>query len=242
MSLQERLKAKNETFDKIDHLMERWEQRVTLHNLRLADRFINLELHILLDLVVKDTGERWIACSDCIPTRGEPVIFHDCVIVDGKDHPVFVDIVEFVDLPKKIIPAFIRLKPIDSFYSFGTHTLYFGSLVPFVSCGVLRDRKLDTTRRRFSRDGDQMICKVVKCSSEVLDHISGTTQNVEGKNPNDVHIMDWRRELSRCKICIGENNVTLLIPEDENFPLNIQEMLLGPLNFYPNQVDSVVGR
>ena len=93
VSVQERFEAKNQTFNKIDHLMKRWNERITLHNLRLADRFINLELHILLDFIIKDTGERWIAGSDCIPPMGEPVILHNAILIDSEEHPMFVDVV-----------------------------------------------------------------------------------------------------------------------------------------------------
>jgi hypothetical protein len=61
---QQRLEVGNQLVNKIHKLMERWEKRITLRNLRLADRFIDFELHILFHLRVKDTGEIWGACLE----------------------------------------------------------------------------------------------------------------------------------------------------------------------------------
>jgi len=37
--------------------MQRWEQRISARYLRLADRFVNFDLHIILHLLIKDTGQ-----------------------------------------------------------------------------------------------------------------------------------------------------------------------------------------
>ena len=64
-SLQQRLEAKNHVLNKIDQLMDRWEQRVTLSNIRLADRRLNFGLNVLLH-VRFDSGEIGVVCFEQI--------------------------------------------------------------------------------------------------------------------------------------------------------------------------------
>jgi hypothetical protein len=147
---QERSEALDQVLDKIHHLMKRWEQRITLRNLRLSDRFLKLELHTLLDLIVEDPEERWIACLEKIPERREPIVQHDAIGIDRKKRAVFVDIVKLMDFPEQIVPTFVWFERIDSLYSFGADTRHFGRLIPFVSDGILGDKKFDTPRRRLA--------------------------------------------------------------------------------------------
>jgi hypothetical protein len=159
--------------------MERGVQRITLRNLRLVDRFIDLELHILLDLTIKHSRKRWIACSDGVSAVWEPVILHDAIIIDSEEHSMLVNVVQFVNLPKKIVAIFIRLEPVDSFDSFGPHALYFSSLLNFVSISILGDREFGATCRCISCNSDKMVCEVVECSPEILDNISRSTHDIK---------------------------------------------------------------
>ena len=263
-SFEKQPEAFNQTLNKIHHLMERWEQRITLRNLRLSDRFLKLELHILLDFIVKDTGERWIACLEKIPEGREPIVQHDAIAVNRKQSTMLIDVVKLVDSPEQIVPILVWLECIDSFYGFGAHTLYFSSLLPFVSNGILSNREFDEPRRRKAGTyPNQLICQVIEGATEVLDDITGGTNSREAqgsKRPKSEDRGDElsRREitclyakdswiilseqLSRCQIRIGGDSVNLLVPKSDDLRLQVQEMLLGPVNFYADQSQSVVGR
>lgn len=53
---------------------------------------------------------------------------------------MLVNVIKLMELPEHVIPTLVRLERVDSFDNFGAHTLYFSSLVPFVSSKILRDR------------------------------------------------------------------------------------------------------
>ena len=243
--------------------MKRWEQRITQRNLRLGERFVNLELHILLDFIIKDTGERWIACFEKIPVRGQPIVQHDAIAINRKEGAVLINIVKLMEFPEQVVPALVRLERIDSLYSFGAHTFYLSSLVPFVSSGILSNREFDAPRRRKAGTyPNQLICQVIEGATEVLDDITGGTNSREAQDPKRPKSEDrgdelTRREITclyakdswiilsefpRCQIRIGGNSINLLVPKSDDFGLQIQEMLLGPVNFYAGQNQSVVGR
>ena len=60
-SLKHRAKTKNDARDKLAHLMQRFEQGLALDNLRLAERYIAGELHLLLEFRVGRKTEEFVA-------------------------------------------------------------------------------------------------------------------------------------------------------------------------------------
>ncbi len=100
------LERQDQSVNEINQLMQRWNQRITLRNLRLADRFLNVELHILLHLFIKP-GEMWVACFEQErPRIVHPVSGEKTVMVSGQEGTVLVDVIELVNSPERIVPAF----------------------------------------------------------------------------------------------------------------------------------------
>ena len=63
-AIQERSKILDDFLDNLNGTSERRKQSISLTNLRLADRFLNLEIHIILHLRIKSTGEQWGICIE----------------------------------------------------------------------------------------------------------------------------------------------------------------------------------
>src|SRR5258708_12321572 len=120
--------------------MEHWEHRFRFSDPRLADRFLHFGLNILLHLRL-NTGEVGVLCFQEIspwhPIRREKEIRRN-----GKQGTVLVHNVKLVDSPERIISALVRFEPVDSFYRFREHSLYFSSLSGFVLGSTLRNREL----------------------------------------------------------------------------------------------------
>jgi hypothetical protein len=111
-----------------------------------------------------------------------------------------------------------------------------------------------------------LTCQVIEGAAEVFDDVPGDTNGREGQYPKGPEIEDraaefsgrevlglhaqdsrivlpdWCLELFRRQIRIGKESIKLFVPKSDDFRLQIQEVLLGPANFYPNQNQSVVGR
>ena len=76
--------------------MQRWEHRITARNLRLAHRFLNLELHILLHLRVIETAVVWgVLLEKEIST--EPVGVEKEVMGEREQCSMLIDAVKLVD-------------------------------------------------------------------------------------------------------------------------------------------------
>jgi hypothetical protein len=54
--------SRNDALDKCRELMERFEQRLCLNNLRLIERYIKSELQILIHFRIGSIDEEFIAC------------------------------------------------------------------------------------------------------------------------------------------------------------------------------------
>src|SRR5216683_1218664 len=60
-SRKQRTEAGNQAIDQIRHVLKRFDQRLRLKNLRLAERYIEAELHLLVHFRIREIGEEFVA-------------------------------------------------------------------------------------------------------------------------------------------------------------------------------------
>lgn len=169
--------------------MQQWEQRTCLRNLRLADRFLNLELNIVFHLRF-DSGEAWFLCFEHIGAR-EPISRKRDMRRNAKKGTVFIDVVKLMDSPERIIPAFVWFEPINRSNRLREHSLYFGSLLGFVFLASLRDWKSNSSNllRRERRSGrpvcnsnsHKLLCEVIESGPEIVNNVPATMINPQRK-------------------------------------------------------------
>jgi hypothetical protein len=79
---------------------------------------------------------------------------------------------------------------------------------------------------------------VIEGTPEVLNDISGDGNGVERGDPEGAENL---RFMSSLRIFIGHDRVSVCVPGFfDKFPFKLNEVLLGPLNFYANKNDSAV--
>jgi len=238
----------NQVIHEIHKLTERWQQRITLHNLRIAERFLNFELHLLLHVRVETFGSRemWGACVCNQVIARHPIGDEKVVVPDSEVRPMFIDVVQLVNSPQRVsmTPAFVWLKRINDFYRLWPDALYFSSLVGFVSSGILRNREFDSTARFLPRRTNfgQLVCEVVECAPEVVDNISGGRDDLDGYLRNFGDIGKASENAIKWRIAISENDVRVFTPTCDNRRFEVCEVLLGPFDFYSDKNKSAVCR
>jgi len=243
--LKHRLEAKRQVSDNIDKVMQRWEQRIRPGNIRLADRFLNFNLNILLN-VRFDSGECGVFCFHQISAI-EPIGSEKKIVGDGEQGTVLVDVVKLVDSPERIIPASVRFESVDSFFSLRPHSVYFSNLNGFVLGHALSNRKTDLPingagRQVGGADKNELLCEMIQGGSEIVNNVSGDANRVERKSRDSLKVgvanesdgvwRDTRLWISMdyCRVCKGKN-----------LGCEITEMLLGPFNLYLNENEPVLG-
>jgi len=233
---EERLELKDQVFNKLDELMQRWEHRITPRNLRFIDRFLDVQVHILLHLLVKNSSKIWVARLDknLMESPGiiDPICPSQKVVIDGEEHPVLIDVVKLMQSPERFVPTSVRFEAIDSFYRQRAHALYFSSLVPIVSGNILKNRKPGLLSRSSAISKNELVCEMVESGAEVVSNIACCPNRISGQYPK-IRLLDT---CAGCRINISQEHVLFKVPEFGKLGIEVTEVLLGPLNLYSDPI------
>lgn len=223
--------------------MQAWEQRVRICNLRLAERFLNFELDLLLQRCF-DSGEEWILGFYEISSV-EPVSSEQEMVCQGKKGTVLVDVVELMDSPEIIASTFVWFAPINRLDRLRKHSPHPFRLVCFVFIESFCDRKRNLShlcvrerknRGTFHANSNQVICEVIKRSPKIVDDISGHCDDIERQCRNCLNVIGMQEGYGvrrDTRVLIGSENSYVF--EGENVGCEISQMLFGPLNLNLNQ-------
>ncbi len=243
-SVQKRLEAKNQVFDKLDKLMERWEKRITFRNLRFAERFRGGELTLILHFSAKDSLERWgVSYKPPIPLESDTL--QQIIVPNSEKEMMFVSAIELVELPKRLIPTLVRFEPIDSFYSLWPHSLYFSNLRGFVYLGAPKNGEADLSADfglGHTSGEHELVCEMVEGAAKVVNDISGNRQQSERRIGNGARVEEINRALAGFRIFLGANSIRVFPSELFRLGFQLDEVLFGPFDLYPNKNESVCAR
>ena len=237
MLSQDRQEPVNQSVNEIHELMELWKQRITPDNLRLSERFLDGQLSILIHLRPIDSSEMWVIELVSKPLRhtqfANPFCMTEHILADCKYEPVFSDIVEIVEFPKRVVPLFVRFASVKDFHCLGADSLYFSSLGRFVTGLVITNRKrapLEHLRIGIRRvDIYKLENQMIQSATQIADDIRGGAESVEcnpdGIGTPDKHVRDIR-------IAIGGAHLSVEFLKPS---FHVSEVLLGPFNFRPHK-------
>lgn len=85
-------------------------------------------------------------------------------------------VVEFVEFPEQVVPAFVWFEGVDSFDGRLRHAIYFAKAVLFVIRGAFVDREIDVAKgivfvgrnsKAVCSDKDQLVSEMIQGASEV---------------------------------------------------------------------------
>jgi hypothetical protein len=258
-SSEQRLEHGNEVSDDAGQLIKSWNDRLTLNNLRLTERYSKGELRLLIyirvpmsgqhpiDLCAVLQGERalregWARGFNSIEHRLPDVREHASEIQDhismsdphSKQQSMFVDVVKFVDEPESVIPTTVRIQTVDFIHGHLAHALYFSRVKEFVFRGVLSDGKRSPSGWSAAVCEDQLIGQVVQRASQVVNNISDDGSPAErnlGVDPN------VKYQVSGLRVFLSENGVGASFLKDSDPGIQIMDVLFGPFDLDPNMVD-----
>lgn len=224
---QKRLETEEQLLRTANQLLKRWEQRITVRNLDLADGFLNFELKVLLHVRIKESGKVWVICFEPVRTPvPEPISNEKVVPFDSEKGSVLVDVIKLVQSPQKLISTLVRFEVVDVFYRQFPHALYFSGLVGFVSGNVLKNRERSIFGRFPAGNDYKLTREMVEGASQIVDNIPSGRENVEWQ---DGQVGKIRRSL------IASKYVQAVVTEIPDIGLQVEEVLFGPLNFYSNK-------
>ncbi len=247
------LEAGRDLAGEFKELLNRFKNRFSYNNPRLVERYTHSECEIVLHLRLSD-GETYFAHYRREPgvgsrdenstvevgsggivgevTQDLPFCGQNMTVRDrrgrGQEQPVFVHVVEGVELPEKIIPSFVRLQLIDGRDYVWPHASYFsfevGGAIPMK---IIGDRETGDARLRRSIVGNhELPDQIIKGAADVLETFSDDGRECNG---DFVSPVEYPFAMSRIRVEIGRDGIMVAIKKDADLPIKLCDMLFGPI-------------
>jgi hypothetical protein len=269
-SNEKRVEWFDDSLDQIKKLMARCANRLTLENLRLAERYVKGELCVGVcfkskfitgeikqycalfncnigglqgdwhegDVVQQNADDPCVFASNVRSSALLHRFFEECaeindqitvIVTDRDKQSVLVDIVEFIQTPKQVIPSTIRFESVDQVNRLLVHAPYFSWTSGFVLKGIIKNRERDLSISRVGPSvcNDQIIDKVVKHAPKILQNISEVSRNRQ----RDIGSIGYDdASTPRFQIVIGNDFIGIAGQEQIDARFEIIDVFFGPFN------------
>jgi hypothetical protein len=244
----------SDCIDKATQLMEKWNNRLTMNNLRLAKRYLegDLELHVVFRLAdvpdptdycailkywvphARKSGSDELHRRNCsLESQVQGNVNHDFFLAKcgTEEHPVFVEIVKLVEFPESIVTALVRLESIYETYRARAHSLYLSRRLGFIFGRSLADGKVSSSGGCGPVGLDQLKRQMVKNTSQLLDSFSSDQRDVSWYLCANLDLLNF---ISRLRIILGPDSIRISFQEGMQPLFKIADVLIGPFDFRPN--------
>ncbi len=243
---EQRSKADTEVSKRVRHVLEKYNDRLTLENTRFVERYENGELHFLLEfsagLVPKNYVVYFERAFEGVYTQYPRVrlrrfreqlriqarqMYSQISSGNGDRESVFINDAEFVKLPEpNACPTFVWFNRADLIYGILPQSLYLSRCSGFVFRGAVEDRERDFAVSAIGSTPKEAN-QVVQGGSEVLDSIASYSWDEQ---------RDWidvRDKIRRSLLGIetGPDFVGVCFKEPSDRSIHLTDMLIGPFDF-----------
>ena len=228
----------NRGIHELQRLMQKWDERLTLRNLRFRERFIAGKLDFLIRCQREERGDEvWLLRP--LPEGLRQANVHHDVVSDGDNSAMFVDVVELAECPKRIVSAPVRLELINHPHRPRGHSLYFSSLRYFVTLETWGDGERRILGGLGPSDLNEGTRKMVKGTPEVVNNVPRNTE--QGCRHERVRA-DVGRTHGHPELLmrIGDSEYHITVAEDFRGTIKLREVLFGPFDLGLNQGESFV--
>lgn len=245
---QERIDAIDRFRYGLRHLQQRWENGLALNNASLIEKYLSGRFSVVLYCHPADPKMNEV--SHTAGAYGGSYVGHTIVVFidnikpgdalgdkDGDQEPVFITTVEFVEEPKKTVPAFVRAYLINDEFANASSGHLYGSIPSFLfslpanqlSLGAKGSYKfLPIVSHRKSQaripPAENLVDGVIQSCPEIMDCIS-----------KEKHKLGWQRIDGDYAECLASIRVILKaelaeIRFEERFPsgMKLVDVLIGP--------------
>lgn len=245
----------NDVVDETRRLMKRFNNRLTLDNLRLSERYLNGELHVLVDfrdrentkhiasfereppnagfekhLRIVSFGNIFQHSKELIPNSGDFPLRHamePILRTDSEQQSVLVDVVKLMDLPKDFAaPSRVRFDLQECFYRVRLKTLFYSPNSGFEFLGAISNREINTIKRAGRISSD--------ANQPIGEMIKGATQILDSIS-SDLRNVDRNRfNIPQCvnavesiRCVLGKDWIRVTFEASPSF-FNIENVFFGP--------------
>lgn len=249
--------------DKVSKMLKRFNERLTLNNPRLVERYVKSEMYVLLALSIRGVDEKFVALfQGALSVRrsdenagwleyfASDRVFHlrdklgqvHALVgrTDSHEHAVLVDVVKPIEYPELMpIPSLVRLGSAKGIYGVLPQALYYSLKEGFVILGSVVDRKVELGVGVCSGDHQvQLSGQMIEGSAEVLNCISGDHGEIYRNLTHLRNVIDGSPGLC---LYLTTDGIGVSVDERHNSRVHVSDVLLGPFNFDVNPSQFLIG-
>jgi hypothetical protein len=240
---EERNELVDNAVNNIAKIMQKWDDRLTLGNLRLVERYLKGDIEVLIHFreSKSDVGEycavfkhaELAGCHagdlnhdgsvSCIKDQGSVLD----VARDHKQESMLVDVVKLVKYPDRIVPSFVRVDSPYRVYDNRVDALYFSKQRGFEFGGALRDWKIGCLSGCSSIGFDKLPSQMVETASQSVKNFSG---NQCEDRRRSVDNFDFVGRFSGIRVLIDDQSIWVGSPEHVDLGFEFMDVVFGPFN------------
>jgi len=264
---QEWLEAGNDALNKWDKFIDRFNDRLTLDNPRLVERYVKGELQFLVHFFI--TGhprENYVAHFSCFPGSGrghkswgqrdkwkdvsvasaDHQLLHgiadkDAVVNQGaSEHPtMLVHYVESMENPEQRIPTLARIDCAKHFYDVFPEGLYWFEGIGFRRLGVVVNREVDMLSF-IQGIGSPEEKELI---SQVVERGAKTMKEFSDEGRylwgDTQRLIEAKECASSLRIELRNDSVSAFFGPGSHLPFEITALFFGPLNPLEDEIQAI---
>jgi hypothetical protein len=248
--LQEGHELLDNAVHKLRKLGEKWQNRLTLDNLRISERYLKGDIEILIQLfdhapaglanycVVFNSLQRVIEpqSSGLWSERRAGEEGQDRLRVQVSNHKqelVLVGNVQLMEFPQVAVASLVRLNSFQETFRTRAHSLYLSRNAGFVFGRSLEDREASPARATtgiLPISLDQLPSQMVKSASQVVKDVAHNQRELIGGRVNP-ELVDMLLSL---RVYLSDKSMRVGFSESFNQALEISDVMFGPFDFSPD--------
>lgn len=237
------LESNDRTVNMLQQLAERWANRLTLDNLRLAERYIEGKLCVIFQAPLADEEYVAVFQRHLEVGKGERGRFDVTEATQGyreinlalrngnercEQSMVLVSNIEVMNYPERFVPSLVRFGCANCVYSGFRHAAYFSRVHSFVFRGVVEDWKTSPSRGGAAVNENELVCQMIQGAPEVMNNVPSDKAN-GGRRV--LQIGDIKSVVSGTWIGLTSNGVRVRIVDEATAGrAQLVDVLYGPFD------------
>ena len=242
-SSEHRLEGYDRTVHMLEQLSERWADRPTFNNLRLAECYIKGEFCVILHARFAD--KEWVAVFQRLLEVGQREGGRPEAGIERTDWElesapsngyesceqsvVLVRNVQIVDDPKGFVPSLVRFGCVNCIYRSLRHAAYFSRIHSFVFRGAVEDWERSPARGDSPVDDHKLVCQMIQSTPQIVNNVSGDKTDLKW---GWFQIGDIVSVVSRLWIGITPDGIGFRVNEFCASDPQFIDVLYGPFDLY----------
>lgn len=256
-----RLGVKDAAFEEVEdvlnelaHLRERWDNRFTVNNLTLAERYLEHKLNIVFEWIPAEWGGKHLravlqrelmiggpqadrkggqalgSIGELLPERSHSIDLNGAMAGAYRyDRLVFVEDVQLVDAPQGFVPTLVRFQVVEKRPRLAAGPLYRFAGAGFKHVFGLPEREFNVvvTRPGGVAEANDLNRKEVEGRAHIVNGVANDGAPIGRDARSYGHLPD---ALASCMIVLGQDDIWLSGKERLDLFGKLPDVALGPFD------------